>query len=432
MPSSSIPEYRYHSGTVYRNWNGLAPCGGAASATCYGALPQAEVHRYSGTTGLEATRQGRLAKGRLLATCDEQGRYLSVGGPLEGAVPGQSWIGLFAVDPRTGETSIDPGSPSASDLALPWNSRDHSLPITSQGGDPSDVTLTAPRLRALLLDSAGTARTVFAAGESATLRITTETGSQPVVRGTVSGSLTQVFGTLPVEFPVTFTQAGSWHSDILGWTAKPTQGATSLAVVVTPAGLLGPSLPGKPKVLSRDPAPGDTGVEPSAIVKIAFTEPVRNAVAAAFSLAVNGGAVPFKVIANGREVTDATTLAQEVWLVPDQRLGLGATVAVGISSMIADQDAEALDAVAWSFTLRGADTVGTLAGVGTYSDLVLTRGTVYAVEQVGVSAGGSEFDIAGAPIQAIRMLDVSDPSRPVLGNAFGAHGPTPPQRPHGL
>ena len=149
------------------------------------------------------------------------------------------------------------------------------------------------------------------------------------------------------------------------------------------------------------------------------------------NISVNG-AVPFKVIANGREVTDSATRVQSVWLVPDQRLGLGATVAVRLSPFLTDQDGDSLDPVAWSFTIRGADTVGTLAGVGTYSELVLNRGTVYAVEQVGVSAGGSEFDIAGAPIQAIRMLDVSDPSRPVLGNAFGAHGPTPPQRPHGL
>ena len=61
----------------------------SASATCYGVLPLAEVHRYSGTADLEAARRGRLARGRLLATCDAQGRYLSLGGPLEGAVPGQ-------------------------------------------------------------------------------------------------------------------------------------------------------------------------------------------------------------------------------------------------------------------------------------------------------------------------------------------------------
>ncbi len=63
----------------------------SASATCYGVLPLAEVHRYSGTADLEAARRGRLARGRLLATCDAQGRYLSLGGPLEGAVPGQPW-----------------------------------------------------------------------------------------------------------------------------------------------------------------------------------------------------------------------------------------------------------------------------------------------------------------------------------------------------
>ena len=144
------------------------------------------------------------------------------------------------------------------------------------------------------------------------------------------------------------------------------------------------------------------------------------------NISVNG-AVPFKVIANGREVTDSATRVQSVWLVPDQRLGLGATVAVRLSPFLTDQDGDSLDPVAWSFTIRGADTVGTLAGVGTYSELVLNRGTVYAVEQVGVSAGGSEFDIAGIPIQAIRMLDVSDPSQPTLGNSFGAHGSWVPQ-----
>ncbi len=52
--------------------------------------------------------------------------------------------------------------------------------------------------------------------------------------------------------------------------------------------------------------------------------------------------------------------------------------------------------------MTGADTVGTLAGVGTFSATVLNRATLYAVDQAAVSSGASEFDIAGIPTQAIR------------------------------
>lgn len=417
------PEYLYHSGTVYRNWNGLGTCGGNASVGCYGYLPGAEVHRYNGSTGVDAARRGRLARGRMLATCDDQGRYLSVGGPLASAVPGQNWISLFAVDPRTGETSLDPGAVGPTSLGLPYTRREHSLVITSTGGNPFDPALTAPRLRAMLLDASGLARTIFTIGESATLRISTENGSQPVVRGKISGSITQDFGVVPADIPVTFTQEGTWKTDILGWTAKPVQGATSLSVIVTPVGVLGPSKLGKPAILAKDPGEGEKDIDPSAIIKITFTEPVHGATVNAFSLKVNQLDVPFRVVSNAREVADGTTRVQEVWLMPNQRLSLGAAVVVGASSFIVDQEGESLDNLSWTFTIRGADEVGVLAGAGTYSEMVVHKGTLYAVEKIRESvASDYGFDIAGAPIQTIRMIDVSDPSSPKLGPSFGAHG----------
>ena len=423
FPQQAPLEYRYHSGTVVRNWNGLGTCGGTASAGCYGYLPGAEVYRHSGTAGIDQARMGRLAKGRMLATADEQGRYLSVGGPMAGAVLGQTWIDLFAVDPRTGETSIDPGAVSPQSLGLPRTTREHSLTITSMGGNPFDPTLTAPRIRARLVDGTGTARTMFTVGENATLQVFTETSSQPVVRGKVSGSHTKDFGALPADLPVQFTAEGTWKVDILGWTAKPVQGATSLSAVVTPVGQLGPSLPGKPTILTKDPGEGDQGVDPSAIIKLTFSEPVKGATAFAFALRVNEVRVPFKVISNAREVTEDSALVQQVWLVPEQRLSLGAKVTVGATSFLVDQNGDALDNVSWSFLVRGADEVGSLANVGEYSEMVVANGTIYTVEKIRESVGSQYgFDIAGAPIQAIRMIDITDPSAPKLGPSFGAHG----------
>lgn len=421
------PEYRYHSGTVYRNWNGLGRCGGTASGTCYGELPAGEVYRYRGTTGLDEARMGRLARGRMLATCDEKGRYLNVGGPFAGNVAaGQTWIALYAVDPRTGETSIDPGAVTAESQGLPFTSRDHSLLITSTA-NPFDPTLTAPRMKAMMVDATGMSRTMFTVGEQATLRLSTEAGSQPVVRGKVSGSITQDFGTTPAEIPVSFTQEGTWSVAIQGWTAKPVQGNASLSVIVTPASQLGASKLGKPTILSRTPDANEKEVEPSAPVKLTFSEPVRGATAGAFSLKVNGTSVSFRVVSNAQEVVDASSLVQQVWLMPDQRLSLGGTVAVTVFSLILDQDGEALDPVSWSFTVRGADEVGSLLGVGSFSEMVAHKGNLYAVEKIRESLGGN-FDIAGSPIQGIRMMDVSDPSRPQLGLLFGGHGSYDPQK----
>lgn len=113
-----------------------------------------------------------------------------------------------------------------------------------------------------------------------------------MVRGKVSGSLTQDFGTLPADIPVSFTEEGTWKADILGWTAKPVQGAASLSVIVTPVGVLGPSLPGKPTILRKDPSDGDKDIDPSTVIKITFSEPVRGTTSSAFSLEVNNAKPP--------------------------------------------------------------------------------------------------------------------------------------------
>ncbi len=215
-------------------------------------------------------------------------------------------------------------------------------------------------------------------GERATLRIATEAGSQPVVQGKVSGAIAQDFGTLPAEIPVSFTQEGTWKADILGWTAKPVQGSASLSAIVTPVGVLGPSLPGRPRILDREPSDGDKDVDPSILVRITFSEPVRGATALAFDVRVNDASVPFRVISNAREVTDGAALVQEVRLVADQRMTLGATVGVRAKAFITDQDGQSLEDVSWSFTVRGADEVGALAGVGTFSQMVAHKGRIYA------------------------------------------------------
>jgi len=226
-------------------------------------------------------------------------------------------------------------------------------------------------------------------GERATLRIATEAGSQPVVQGKVSGAIAQDFGTLPAEIPVSFTQEGTWKADILGWTAKPVQGSASLSAIVTPVGVLGPSLPGRPRILDREPSDGDKDVDPSILVRITFSEPVRGATALAFDVRVNDASVPFRVISNAREVTDGAALVQEVRLVADQRMTLGATVGVRAKAFITDQDGQSLEDVSWSFTVRGADEVGALAGVGTFSQMVAHKGRIYAAEDVGA---GYYFD----------------------------------------
>jgi len=414
-------QYCYESGRVYRNWNGLGSCNGTASATCYSGLPDAEVHRYIGTIGLPAAVAGRLAQGRMLATCDAQGRYFSIGGPdVPLVIPGQDFIALFGVDPRTGETSIDAGSPTAASLGFSSSLYENDLVITSMGGNPFDPTLTAPRMLARMVDSTGSARSVFAVGDSATLTLDLENGSQPVVRGNFTGALTQSFGSLPQSIPVTFTQSGDWHVDVVGWSGKPVQGNTSLDVMVTDGGPLGPSLPGPPLLLSRDPGDGDSEVDPSVVIKVAFNEPVM-AYKSGFSVQVNGAAVDFTLLSNGQMVDGSP--AQEIWIVPTQVLSLGSKVTVAIASL-ADLDQpnpSNLVPVSWSFTVRGADPVGTLTGAQRYTAMVLNRGTIYAIEQTGTLG----YD--GYPLQSIRMLDVSDPSQPVARNAFGCHGSWDPQ-----
>jgi len=414
--------YYYHSGTVYRNWNGSGACNGTASASCYGPLANGEIHRYAGTVGLDAARKGRLARGRMLAVADAKGRYMNVGGPIA-SMAGVRWISLFAVDPRTGETSLDPGSPTPPDLGLPWERRNHSLAITSQGGNPFDPTLTAPRIRAVVVDANGEAQTLFAVGSTGKLRIKAESGSQPVVRGKVSGSITQDFGSLPAELPVTFTTEGTWKADIQGWSAKPVLGSTSLSVIVTPVGVLDPGKPGKPTLLSRAPSDGDQDVDPSSVVKITFSEPVRGATSSAFSIEVNTVKVPFKVVSGGREVSSDTTLVQEVWLMPEQRMTLGATVRVSLwSSLLSDIEGLSPDPASWSFSIRGAEEVGSLAGVGTFTQMAVHKGKIYAAEDVG---SGYQFDgngfavDAGLRKQGIRVIDATDPSNPTKGPLFG-------------
>ena len=161
------------------------------------------------------------------------------------------------------------------------------------------------------------------------------------------------------------------------------------------------SLPAVPKVVSKDPQDGDTEVDPSAVIRIGFSEPILPN-AAGFSLTVNGRTTPFKLLSQGQEANYLRP-AQDVWLVPEQRLSLGSRVQVSVGGL---QDLDlptpnTLERVTWAFTVRGADELGSLAGVGTYSDMVVHKGSLYAVENTGTSVGGT-FDIAGAPIQAIR------------------------------
>lgn len=437
------PEYRYHSGTVYRNWNGLGRCGGSASASCYGELPGAEVHRYRGTLGLDEARQGRLARGRLLATCDDKGRYLNVGGPFaENVIPGQSWIALFAVDPRTGETSIDPGAVSPQSLGLPWVSGDHSLAITSVA-NPFDETLTAPRIRTKVVDAEGNVRSFFAVGDKGTLRLYLEPKSQPVVYGNVTGAITQSIGAIatpqansgngstwiPIytDIPVSFDSEGSWKVTVQGWSAKGILGGTSAEVMVTSAGKLGPALPGKPQVIAKEPQDGDRDADPSSIIKITFSEPILPN-SQYFSLLVNGSSVRFKLLSQGQEAS-FTRPAQELWMVPDQRLSLGARVEVSVYGVqdLDTPEPNSLDPVSWSFVVRGAEEIGSLPDVGTFYDMVVHKGTLYAGEKIGESLGGT-FDTAGVAIQGIRMIDVSDPSQPVKGLLFGGHGSWAPNK----
>lgn len=74
---------------------------------------------------------------------------------------------------------------------------------------------------------------------------------------------------------MTFSQEGAWRVDLLGWTAKPVEGRASLSAIVTPPGELGPSLPGRPRIHTLEPTEGEREVDPSAIVRLTFTEPVR-------------------------------------------------------------------------------------------------------------------------------------------------------------
>lgn len=69
-----------------------------------------------------------------------------------------------------------------------------------------------------------------------------------------------------------------------------------------------------------------TQVEPSILIKVAFSEPIRPD-KVLIHLTANGAEVPFTLLAQGREAT-ADGAAQELWIVPNQRLGLGAQVKV--------------------------------------------------------------------------------------------------------
>lgn len=423
-----MPRRDYQAGTVFRNWNGSGRCQGVASATCYGELAKAELHKRKDIGAAGDASRGRLAYGRLLTITDDQGRYLMVDTYKAETEGGLYALGLFAVDPRTGETSLDPDSPSVVQLGLS-ESRRYNLAITSKASNPFDPTLTAPRIRATLVDANGQAKSLFTLGETATLKIYTEAGSQPVVRGQVNGSITQAIGALPAEIPVTFTQLDRWHVDIQGWSAKPVLGATALDAMVTPAGTLGSSLPGAPVILSRTPAPDEEQVDPSATVKIAFSEPVMVS-PLDLKLEVNGQSVTFQVVSQGQAFTSLTKV-QEIWLIPDQRLSLGGVVKVTVSGNIQDTDATPSSlgaAAAWSFKVRGADEIGSLAGVGTFLQMVGHKGRLYAVEDLGPAWRyvGADSSTATEVLNdhratAIRVMDVSDPSQPSQGVLFGQY-----------
>ena len=90
---------------------------------------------------------------------------------------------------------------------------------------------------------------------------------------------------------------------------------------------------------------------------------------------------------------------------PDHRLSLVAKVTVSVWGLH-DLDLptpNTLDLVSWSFRVRGADQVGVLSGVGSFSQMVTNKGRLYAVEDLGA------FGDLGARRSAIRVLDASDP-----------------------
>ncbi len=419
-PAPMPPDFCYNSGTVFRNWNGLGACWGTASATCYGYLPGAEIYRYRGTTGLEQAKQGRLARGRMLATADHMGRYLNVGGPMAQTIPGQTWIALYAVDPRTGETSIDPGRKLPEDLGFPWTPGSHSLVITSTGDNPFDGSLLPPKLKASLVNEAGRQSLSFAVNQKATLLIETEDGTQKVVRGKITGSQLAEFTATPARISVVFTQAGIWTVNVQGWNQKGVTTTLTVSAIVMEAGKLGPSKDGPPLITSRDPEPDATDQDSGSIIKIGFSEPVRGASATSFVLKANGDDISFRALASGSEVQDSQKV-QEVWLVPNGKLAMGATVLVKALGTIMDSSGMPLKETMWSFMVRDAEEVGKLAGTDPLNDMVVHKKTMYVLNTVRtVTTGGLSAN--DAQVQSIQMVNVSDPSKPVLAGAFGCHG----------
>ncbi len=98
---------------------------------------------------------------------------------------------------------------------------------------------------------------------------------------------------------------------------------------------------------------GDKVVDPSTVIRVAFSEPIHPD-AGLIQVTANGTAVPFRLLSRGRPV-GAPDLAQDLWIVPDQRLGLGSEVRVELGALVdSDAQPQSLAAMSWSFTIRGA------------------------------------------------------------------------------
>lgn len=433
-------EYRYHSGFALRNWNGSSgpvslPAGvqGQVGANAFNVLAHAEIYRMNGLTGVDELRRGRLARGRLLATADDKGRYVSVGGPFASALPGQSWIALYALDPRTGETSIDPGLVRPDQFGHTQTPRAHHLMIRS-AENPFDPSLVAPRLKLQARDNQGRSQSIFTVGDRGKLSIGLEPGSASVSRGKVSGDAQGEFGAIflePVSIDVAFEKEGPWRVDVEGWSSavgpdgQPRNIRTSaiLELVVTPKGELGPAPDGPPRLVLVNPTAGDVDVEPSAIVKLTFSEPVIGAVPQAFALRQGGQDVAFRVLAaGGRELgpQDGSIRVQQLWLAPLARLPLGQTVQAEVKTTIRDTQGVAFAGASWTFRTRGAEELGSLVTTGEYSDMAVSHGLIYAVETIGIS--GPDFEVGQYPVHAIRVFDASDPQSLRKGMLFGGHG----------
>lgn len=120
-------------------------------------------------------------------------------------------------------------------------------------------------------------------------------GRKGCARGNVTGDLQAEFGAVgrdPVTFDVDFNREGPWRVEVEGWssaiapdgTPRNIRTSAVLELVVTPKGEPGPALDGPPRLVATSPVEGDQDVEPSAIVKLTFSEPVLGCVPSAFVL----------------------------------------------------------------------------------------------------------------------------------------------------